>query len=112
MGYGSHTGGAWYLIVLPAAFFILRFVILPRRRGMGRRAPGGDQPTSASVAPNTTNGAPSPGFGRSGIPAGWMVDPSGRYDRRYWSGTEWTEHVTKDGAPGTDPPPVISSSGG
>ena len=32
-----------------------------------------------------------------------MPDPSGRYDQRYWSGDDWTEHVTKDGAPGTDP---------
>ena len=28
---------------------------------------------------------------------GWYADPSGRYDHRYWDGTAWTEHVSRDG---------------
>ncbi|MGO4257931.1 DUF2510 domain-containing protein [Marmoricola sp. RAF53] len=42
--------------------------------------------------------------------ANWHPDPSGRFDLRYWDGTQWTEHVTKDRVQGTDPlsfpPPV------
>jgi Protein of unknown function (DUF2510) len=41
----------------------------------------------------------------TGIPAGWMADPSGKHDERYWSGTEWTEHVMNDGTPAIDPLP-------
>jgi hypothetical protein len=34
-----------------------------------------------------------------------LIDPSGRHEKRYWSGSEWTEHVTDHGVPGIDPPP-------
>lgn len=27
---------------------------------------------------------------------GWYPDPTGRFDRRYFSGRFWTEHVTRD----------------
>ena len=41
----------------------------------------------------------------TGIAPGWLTDPSGRHERRYWSGSAWTEHVTDGGVPGIDPPP-------
>jgi hypothetical protein len=41
----------------------------------------------------------------TGIAPGWLVDPSGRHEKRYWSGSEWTEHVTDAGIPSSDPPP-------
>ena len=41
----------------------------------------------------------------TGIAPGWLIDPSGRHEKRYWSGTEWTDHVTDGGVPGSDPPP-------
>lgn len=41
----------------------------------------------------------------TGIAPGWLTDPSGRHEHRYWSGSEWTEHVTDGGVPGIDPPP-------
>jgi len=41
----------------------------------------------------------------TGIAPGWLIDPSGRHEFRYWSGSEWTEHVTDRGVPGIDPPP-------
>jgi hypothetical protein len=37
-------------------------------------------------------------------PAGWYADPSGRYELRYWDGTQWTEHVSRAGQQYTDPP--------
>jgi hypothetical protein len=42
------------------------------------------------------------------VPAGWLRDPFVRHEQRYWSGTEWTEHVIDDGVPATDPPPSTS----
>jgi len=37
-------------------------------------------------------------------PAGWVQDPSGRHEFRYWDGTAWTEHVSDAGAIGLDSP--------
>jgi hypothetical protein len=41
----------------------------------------------------------------TGIAPGWLIDPTGRHEQRYWSGSEWTDHVTDRGVPGTDPLP-------
>lgn len=35
--------------------------------------------------------------------AGWYKDPLARYDRRYWDGEQWTEHVTSRETQGVDP---------
>lgn len=40
----------------------------------------------------------------SNPPADWYADPLGRYEKRYWDGASWTEHVTSNGAPAVDPP--------
>ena len=37
-------------------------------------------------------------------PAGWYADPSGRFELRYWDGSQWTEHVSRAGQQYTDPP--------
>jgi hypothetical protein len=31
------------------------------------------------------------------IPAGWLADPTGRHELRYWSGTAWTTQVSDAG---------------
>lgn len=36
--------------------------------------------------------------------ADWYADPLGRFEKRYWDGARWTEHVTSNGAPSVDPP--------
>lgn len=54
--------------------------------------------------------APVKGFGRGRAttstrlavvdvrqPAGWYDDPTGRWDQRWWDGTDWTNHVQRDG---------------
>jgi len=38
------------------------------------------------------------------VPANWYKDPSGRFEMRYWNGTEWTEHVATAGKQSIDPP--------
>jgi hypothetical protein len=55
-------------------------------------------------------------------PPGWLYDPAGRHDLRYWDGSGWTEHVIDAGErttdppgyfrrPAIDPPPVIVQAG-
>jgi Domain of unknown function (DUF4328)/Protein of unknown function (DUF2510) len=34
--------------------------------------------------------------------SGWYVDPVGHFDLRYWDGTQWTEHVSREGLPAID----------
>jgi Protein of unknown function (DUF2510) len=88
--------------------FALRMVSSQRRHG-GR--PGTSGPTrSFTQTTGPTDAAsrvvePSGDVGFTGIAPGWLIDPTGRHERRYWSGTEWTEHVSDGGIPGTDPPP-------
>lgn len=38
------------------------------------------------------------------VPANWYKDPSGRFEMRYWNGSEWTEHVATAGKQSVDPP--------
>lgn len=86
---------------------------LPARRRR-RGQPRVPAPTSSSINPASTvrsSGGVDESSGQvpfTGIAPGWLIDPSGRHERRYWSGSEWTEHVTDGGVPGTDPPPIGS----
>lgn len=36
-------------------------------------------------------------------PAGWLVDPTGRHQLRYWDGQRWTAFVSDDGMQAQDP---------
>jgi hypothetical protein len=95
--------------VVFVAFFVMR--ILPARQRRQRRQQGVPAPTrsftDATTRPHTTDGVDgsSGTVIYTGIAPGWLVDPTGRHEHRYWSGSEWTEHVTDGGIPGTDPPP-------
>ena len=40
----------------------------------------------------------------SAAPAGWLADPSGRHQLRYWDGATWTDQVSNDNVASTDPP--------
>jgi hypothetical protein len=46
----------------------------------------------------------APATSVAAAPAGWYADPSGRYELRYWDGSQWTEHVSRSGQQFTDPP--------
>ena len=35
--------------------------------------------------------------------AGWLPDPRGRHEFRYWDGSQWTDHVADSGLAGVDP---------
>jgi surface antigen len=55
--------------------------------------------TQTSTQPNTASSV-----GDATAPAAWYPDPSGRYELRYWNGSAWTEHVSRNGQQFTDPP--------
>jgi Protein of unknown function (DUF2510) len=59
----------------------------------------------STTQPSDLDDEPTGKVAFTGIRPGWLVDPSGRHQQRYWSGSEWTEHIMDGGVPGTDPPP-------
>ena len=62
--------------------------------------------SGAAVAAATTSVRPATSAPSStaNAPAAWYADPSGRYEMRYWDGSEWTEHVARGGQQFVDPP--------
>lgn len=85
----------------------------PQRRRRGQRNPPPARSFTDPMVPGRPSEADSSDeIGFTGIAPGWLVDPSGRHEQRYWSGSEWTEHVTDGGIPGTDPPPGSHAGGG
>ena len=102
-GHGSSIA----LVVFFGLFAMRALASQRRRRGQQRSSP----PTSSFTDPTFPSQASDAVDGSSGevtftgIAPGWLTDPSGRHEQRYWSGSEWTEHVTDGGVPGTDPPP-------
>ncbi len=61
------------------------------------------EPTPA-VAPEPAPVVAAAAATAAAAPAGWYADPSARFDLRYWDGSEWTEHVSRNGQQATDPP--------
>ena len=43
------------------------------------------------------------------IDAGWLPDPTGTHQVRYWDGAQWTEHVSDGGTTAVDPLPADAS---
>lgn len=108
MGYGYYGHGSW-VILLVLLGFAMRALAMRRRRSGARGGASARSFTHGTPAA-PTGAAPSgqasgPGTTFTGIAPGWLKDPSGRHEQRYWSGTEWTEHVSDGGVPGVDPPP-------
>jgi hypothetical protein len=108
-----YAHGSWIALVLFFGLFAMRALSSQRRhRGQQRSSPPArsfseaTKPTQASEAVDASSG----NVAFTGIAPGWLTDPSGRHEQRYWSGSEWTEHVMDGGVPGTDPPP--RSTGG
>ena len=67
--------------------------------------------TTASTAPVSTPVVTSPVntsvasiVGDAAAPANWYPDPAGRFELRFWNGSAWTEHVSRNGQQSIDPP--------
>jgi len=54
----------------------------------------------SATSPSSTSGSQA----APEVPANWYKDPSGRFELRYWNGSQWTEHVSTAGKQSTDPP--------
>jgi uncharacterized membrane protein YhaH (DUF805 family) len=81
----DHSG--WWLLI-PLVNFV--FAVTEGTRGPNRFGPDPKLSGYGMAAPPTA-------------PAGWMTDPTGRHQLRYWDGAIWTQHVSDNGAPGADP---------
>jgi len=58
-------------------------------------APG---PVPAATAAPTDTAPPQPEEPAAAVsPPAWHPDPSGRFQFRWWNGSEWTSHVSTDG---------------
>ena len=62
------------------------------------------QATTSSPTVSTPFAATTSSSSAPEVPANWYKDPSGRFELRYWNGTQWTEHVSTAGKQSTDPP--------
>jgi len=54
------------------------------------------------AAPPVAHAVPQPAP-QGTAPAGWMPDPRGRFELRYWDGRQWTDHVSTQGQQSVDP---------
>jgi hypothetical protein len=57
---------------------------------------------TAATPPTATPAVATPSSANA--PAAWYADPAGRFELRYWDGSEWTEHVARGGQQFVDPP--------
>ena len=62
------------------------------------------QPQPATTYQPAAQAAQPAAVPQQAVPANWYADPSGRFELRYWDGTQWTEHVSRAGQQFTDPP--------
>lgn len=68
------------------------------------------KPAQPHLPPPPQSAAPAP------TASGWVPDPTGQADQRYFDGHSWTDHVTRNGTqttqpfntPPTSPPPPAS----
>ena len=79
------TGRSGWWLLLPIA----NFVFLVSDGTTGSNQYGADP--KASVAGVATS-------------AGWLPDPTGRHELRYWDSVQWTPHVADNGAASVDNP--------
>ncbi|HEV3282399.1 MAG TPA: DUF2510 domain-containing protein [Acidimicrobiales bacterium] len=106
----TYGHGSWIAIVIFAGVLVVRVLSSQRRRG---NRPGGHPPANSftasrpgpPAAPAATKVTPRGPSADSGVAPGWFRDPTGRHELRYWSGSEWTDHVVDGGVPAADPAP-------
>lgn len=59
---------------------------------------------SSPVVSSPMNTSVASSVGDAAAPANWYADPAGRFEMRYWNGSAWTEHVSRNGQQFVDPP--------
>jgi len=102
--------GSWIAVLIFGGLFAMRMLSSQRRRRDYGRTPFSKSSLTRAGSQGPAPGSLGPSRGRggttfTGVAPGWLADPFAKHDQRYWSGTQWTEHVADGGVPGTDPPP-------
>lgn len=64
-------------------------------------APQEQEATPSAPVPPPAPQASTPPPPPPSTPAGWLNDPVGDHEHRYWDGSKWTEHVSTDGQQST-----------
>ncbi len=106
--------GWWMLLALVPLVNLLLLVFFIQEGVAGPNEYGPDPKGSVAFAPAAYGAAPAgygaapAGYGAAptvaaSAPAGWLSDPTGRHQTRYWDGVRWSEHVSDNGVPGIDP---------
>ena len=86
----TNRSGGWYFIAfVPLVGFIVLIVFLATEGQPGANRYGPD--------PKAIQGQDSD------VAAGWLKDPTGRHEFRYWDSRVWTDQVSDAGAVTTDP---------
>jgi uncharacterized membrane protein YhaH (DUF805 family) len=88
--------GWWLLLVVVpfGAFVVLYFLIQVGVAGPNQYGPDPKTGDAGYV--------PSPAVTAT-APAGWLADPTGRHELRYWDASVWTQHVSDNGVVSVDP---------
>ena len=86
----TNRSGGWYFIAfVPLVGFIVLIVFLATDGQHGENRYGPD-PKAGQVQ-------------YSNVAAGWLQDPTGRHELRYWDSRVWTDQVANAGVVTTDP---------
>ena len=91
----TDKSGWWLLLVLVpfvGAFVVIYFLAQPGTVGPNQYGP---DPKSGEPGYVATAAATAP--------AGWLADPTGRHQLRYWDASVWTQHVSDNGVTSVDP---------
>ncbi|PKQ19852.1 MAG: hypothetical protein CVT66_07965 [Actinobacteria bacterium HGW-Actinobacteria-6] len=84
----GRSGGWYFISLVPAVGSIILLVfLLQNSNGENQYSPGARPAYVAAQA----------------IPAGWLADPTGRHELRYWDSRAWTGHVSDVGVTSSDP---------
>ena len=66
-------------------------------------APPAPYPSAVPAPPAAPAPPAPPAPPVAAAPAGWLADPIGRHELRYWDGRTWTGHVSDSGVTAVDP---------
>lgn len=87
--FSGSIDGIFYFAVIGSIIFLV-YILIKKIRG-----DRGTEVTS-NIVPKMDDPYLSSGYLK---PAGWLKDPSGEFDQRYWNGTAWTIRVKAKNRP-------------
>ena len=90
--------GWWMLLALVPLVNLILLVFFITDGVAGPNEYGPDP--KGAYAPAAYGAAPAVA---ASAPAGWLPDPTGRHQMRYWDAVRWTEHVSDNGVTAVDP---------